>query len=253
MPSTYYCRPSDILTPSATLSLTAGAANAAFPLTNAQDRKAHTVFKSTGTGCTIRSHWSSAKTIQALALINHKLAGATVTVTNPAGFNQAFAIPANSEDGHGIDPWMSFLGLANTSDDDWDIAITGAATVCAIGEILWVETLRTLPIEFRAQAPEAHLTIVRPTDYGVRNKCSLGVRQRGLRGRVSRESAAADLLALQRDAAGAFREFLLVPFSSTNDALYVDLVTDARTPIIEGPNFRPVDLEFIEAQKGLAL
>ena len=251
-----YCRPSDILTdiPGGSVSLTAGIADVNFPLTNLYDRKAHTVFKSTGTGATIRRVFSSAKTLQAIGIINHKLAGATVTLTNGAGLNVSIAIPANSEDGHCIDAWKTLVGLANTSSTTWDLTITGAATVVAIGELLLVETLRDLDIGWRPELPEAHPAIIHTTSYGVRNKYGMGVRQRGMRGQVVLyDSEVAALLSLQRDARGPLKPFLLIPDATQNDALFVDLETDVRTLIREGPNRNDIDVSFIEQQKGLAL
>lgn len=252
--STYYARPSDLLQDLVTPTLTAGAAAAAFPLANLKDRKAHTVFKSTGTGATIQWVFGSAKTLQAIALIHHKLAGATVTLTNNAGMAaQTITIPANSEDGHAIDPWKSLLGVGSASATTWILTITGAATVVAIGEVLLIETLRTLPILWGVDDRETHAGILHETDYGVRLKYTMGVRQRYVKGRVKVESARADLLSLQRDARGVLKNFPLILDSAVNDALFVDLTTDGRTFLRRLPAFSEVDLEFTEQQKGLSL
>jgi hypothetical protein len=249
-----YCRPSDIITDSATIALTSGSANSAFPLANLYDRKAHTVFKSTGTGCTIRATFLTAKTLQAVALINHKLAGATVVLSNGAGLSQAVTIPSNSEDGHCIDPWKTLIGVANASSTTWDLTITGAATVVAIGELLLVQTLRTFNFDRESDEAETHASIVQPTDYGVRRKYSMATRQRSKRGTVlASQTVRADVIALQRDARGPLKNFLLVPNESANDALFVDLTVSERRLVRHGPFASSVDLEFTEQQKGLAL
>src|SRR5688572_24468680 len=97
--ATLYCRPSDIITDTGTVSLTAGAADSAYPLVSAYDRNAATVFKSTGTSATIRTVFSGSRTIQGIQITNHKLAGCTVTVTNAAGFSKVLTIPATPADG----------------------------------------------------------------------------------------------------------------------------------------------------------
>lgn len=255
--SVLYCRPSDVITSSATLSLTDGAANASFPLTNLQDGKAHTVFKSTGTGATIRSTFGSPVTIEGLVLVYHKLAGATVTVTNAAGFSNGLTIPANSEDGHCIDPWEDYRDLANTTSNVWDIAITGAATVVVIGEILWVQTWRELEILMGATGVDAQPAIVQPTDYHPHaNVYSMGTRVRGYRGSVKLTTLATALLSLHRDARGPKTPFPLILDSPDNDALYVHLATNVHQ-YVESEHrdvgVRDVEVEFIEALKGLPL
>ena len=81
--ATLYCRPSDIVTDSATVTLAAGTADAAYPLTSLYDRKAHTIFKATSNACTPRATFGGAQTIQACALIHHNLPTATVARGNP--------------------------------------------------------------------------------------------------------------------------------------------------------------------------
>jgi len=253
----YYCRPSDNLTPSATLSLTAGTEAGAFPLTNAQDRIARTVFKSTGTSCTIRSHWSAPVTIEGLSLHYHKLAGATVTVTNPAGFSRALTIPANTADGHCLDPWDDYRTLANVTDDDWDIVITGAATVVAIGEIVWWQTVREAILDRGAVGDENQPAVVHAGDYHPRiNAYRMGTRVRAFRGHIVPADVAADILTLSRGAQGVMLPFALVPDSTVNDALFGHLATTRHTFLESyprGSGARETDLEFAEALRGLAL
>lgn len=253
MADCHYCRPSDIVTDGATVSLTAGAAAAAFPLANLYDRKAHSVFKATGTSCTIRATYGGAKTLQAIALIHHNLAGATVTVTNGAGFSNGLTIPSTPLDALPLDPWESYIGLANTSSTTWDIAISGASANVAIGELLLIETLRTLRIRWEPEEDEQHRAIVLETDYGVRQRYGMGVRQRAFRGLAYLEADRADILALQRDARGPLKSFCLVPDSTVNDALFVDLSIDVRTFRRRNPGFTDMALAFREQQKGLAL
>lgn len=257
MSTVLYCRPSDILTPEATLSLTSGTANADFPLANAQDKKAHTVFKSTGTAATIRSHWSSPVTIEGIALVYHKLAGATVTISNPAGFSKALTIPANSEDGHCLDPWDDYRDLDDTTDDDWDITISGVTGVVTIGEILWIETLREAVLDIGPSFDDQQASLIQPTDYHPHaNVYSMATRCRKFRGHCWLATVADDLLSLHRDARGPVRPFLLVPDSDKNDALYAHWATDLQRQVealARGTGARMTDVEFVEAIRGLPL
>lgn len=253
----YYCRPADNLAPNATLSLTAGVEDAAFPLTNLQDRKAKTVFKSTGTGATIRSTFGSPVTLEGIALHFHKLAGATVTVTNAAGFNRALTIPANTADGHCLDPWDDYRGLANRTSNVWDVAITGAATVVAIGELVWIQTLRELELDRGAVTDEDHPAVVHAGDYHpVIGVYRLGSRVRAFRAHITPQTSADDLLTLHRGATGPLLPFTLIPDSTVNDALFGHLASPLHAfleALPRGSGARETDLNFVEAIRGLAL
>jgi len=249
--STLYCRPSDIITDSATVSLTAGTADSVYPLTKLYDRNAASVFKTTGTSCTIHVVFGSSKTLQGIQFVNHKLAGCTVTVTNGAGFSRGITIPATPQDSLPLDPWDDWRTLANNAHTTWDIAISGAATVVAIGELNLIQTLRTVTLERAVEDGEAHASSIAMTDYGVRLKYSFGVRQRTFRVRPFWESFRADFLALQRDAKGAHKNFVFVLDSRVNDSLYVDLTDDTRT--ITRDIAPGMEWILTEQQKGLPL
>lgn len=252
--ATLYCRPSDIKTDTATITLTVGTADSAYPLTNLYDRLAHTVFKGTAGSATIHIVFAGSTTLQGIAFINHKLAGATVTVTNAAGFSRVVAIPATPQDGYPLDPFDDWRYLANTASTTWDIAITGAATVVAIGELLLIQTLRTITVAAKTvEDIETHRTRLLTTDYGVRLKGSFGVRQRVYRVRVFRDSYRNDVLALQRDAKGAYKNFVFILDSTANDALYVDLTEDTRSIERDGTIVISAELILTQQQNGLAL
>ena len=253
----YFCRPADILTAAATLSLTAGAADAAFPLTNLQDGRAHTVFKSTGNAATIRSTFGSPVTLEAVAVHFHKLAGATVDVTNGAGLDESLVIPANTPDGHCLDPWLDLRGFANLTSDIWDLEITGAATVVAIGELLWIETIREFEVQRGIVQEEELATVVHAGDYHPRIAAyHLGSRVRAFQGHLTPKTSADELLTLHRGAKGPLTPFWLVPDSTVNDALYGHLIP-ARHQFVEsfprGSGARETDVEFVEALRGLPL
>jgi hypothetical protein len=250
-PVSLYCRPSDIITDSATVTLSAGTAAAAFPLTNAYDRKAHTVFKSTANTCTIRALFGGNVTLQGIALIHHNLTA--VTVTNTAGFNTTVSIPTTPQDGLRLDPWKTFIGLANSTGSDWSVALTGSGSICALGELCLVQTWRTLRIRYGVSEDETHGAIIQPTDYGVRNKYGMGVRQRLIKAQGFFESDRADFLALQRDARGPLKNFVLIFDETANDALFVDLDVPTRTYTMDHMGVTNVPLHFHEQQKGLAL
>lgn len=256
--SVLVARPTDIITASATLSLTAGTAAAAFPLANLKDTFAHVVFKATGTSCTIRSHWASPVTLQGVMLANHNLAGATVTVTNPAGFSRALVIPANTADGLCLDPWDDYRGLNNTTDDDWDIAISGASANVAVGELLWVQTWRELWLDLGSgRYAEEHPAKVHGTDaHPVAHVYGMGTRTRRFGGTTADEVTVTELRTLARGTSGPRKHCVVIPDDGVNDALYGRLTLRERDEAETGPRgsgFRSAAFEVIESLRGLAL
>ena len=120
-----------------------------------------------------------------------------------------------------------------------------------IGLPLLVETLRSIPLLWNGLGEdEQHQTIVHQTDYGVRLKLGLGVRQRVVRARLVQESFRTDLLALARDARGPKSSFLLVLEPTQNDARYVDLTSDVLSQSRLNHHATESVLEFTEQQKG---
>lgn len=242
-----YCRPSDILTDGATVTLTAGTADANYPLTNVYDRKSHTVFKSTGTTATIRATFGASKTLQAVAFINTNATG--ITLSNGAGLSETVSIPTTPADTLHLDPWIDLRTVANTASTTWDVALTGPTGV-ALGELLLVQTVRTLPILWGMEETESEPAIVHETDYGVELGLGLGVRQRGYAGSVHRETARVDLVSLQRDALGRMKGFLFVRDENVNDAMYMVLATDVLKASQVFNTITNVDFVLREQQKG---
>lgn len=244
-----YCRPSDIVIP--TWSLVSGTNDTDYPITNLALSAPWETARATGTGITYRATFGGAQSLQAVAFINTD--ATAIQLTNGAGLNQAVTIPATPGDGLHLDPWIDLRGLGNTSSTTWNIALTGPTGV-ALGTPLLVATLREMPLLWNGlQEPEQHKALIAMTDYGVRQKLGLGVRQRVVQGRVIHESFRPDLVALQRDARGPLEAFLLILNPDDSDALYVDLTTDTRVPTRINHRATETPLVFTEIQKGWLL
>lgn len=246
-----YCRPSDILTPSATITVTSGTEDSNYPRTNLNDKKAYTVAKGTGTAITFKATFGGSKTLQAVACINTN--ATAITLTNAAGLSQSISIPTTPADSHPLDPWIDLRGLSNTSSDQWSVALTGPTGV-GLGELLLVETVRTLPIRWGLIEEDEHRTSTQETDYGVRLIYGMGVRQRRVTGElVLLTTADRDALtALARDARSQY-PLLLILNSTINDALYVEIDGDAFDIQRSYPTLSSAQIAFVEQQKGLAL
>lgn len=248
--ASYYCRPSDILQP--TWSVTSGAANASFPVTNLGDLKPYKPFKATGTAATVRATFGGNKTLQAVAFIMHNAAGTTVTISSGAGAITTMAFPANTEDGLPVNAYKVLLALSNTTSTTFDFAFTGLSANVAIGEILLIETVRTLQVTWGVTTGREHLLDTMVTEYGVPLTYELGVRERTFRGEVVLESERSAMEALYDSARGASRAWWLVPDSSVNDCLYARFAKNLKAKF-EGPRYTPIDIDVQEIGLGPAL
>jgi hypothetical protein len=233
----------------------AGSVDSAYPLTNLYDLRPWLVAKATGTSITYRATFGIAQALDAIAFINTN--ATAIQVTNGAGLSLAVTIPSTPEDTLHLDPWIDLREAASASSTTWDIALTGPTAV-ALGLPVLVESLRDIQIQWEPQPVdlESHGTIVHSTDYGVKLKFGLGVRGRGLRGKVRGENVRADMLTLERDARGQLYSFLLIRDDDSNDAMWVDLTTDQRELMYvaptstEGEYVHDMPVEFTEQQKG---
>lgn len=250
-----YARPSDNKTPSATLSLTAGAEDAAYPLTNLDDLRPDVVFKATGTSCTIRATFGSSQALQAIGLINHNLHGLTITVTNNGGMSpQSLIVPAVGDDALPINPWLDLRGVGSASGTQWNLAITGAAANVAIGELLLIATVRTMPIRWGVDVDERQPVILHRTDYHVPLKYGLGLRYRYFTGEVNRETERSAMTALFRDARGCLKPWWFVLEDTVNDAKYVQFDEKSSFRLQRaGPSHTPMTITLEEVCAGLAL
>lgn len=255
MPSqALYAKYSDSVLSQATVSLTSGTAADAFPLSQLYDGRPDKIFRATGTACTIRATFGGSKTIQGIALIHHNLHGLTLTLTNNGGMaSQNIVVPTASEDGFPIHPWWDGRLVANNAATQWNLAITGAAANVGIGELLLIETLRTLPIRWGPTEGEDHPAIIHTTERGVKLKSSRSVRMRELSGAVLLESDRAEMASLRRGTLGQMRGFLLIPDSTKNDALMVAFQESKRVFSRRNPGFTDQSIAVEELSAGVVI
>jgi hypothetical protein len=217
-----YCRPSDIVTATATIALTSGSENAAFPLTNVYDKRPGKVFKATGTSATIRLTYGAPQTLEGFSFLNHNLAGATVSVTNNATLNQSFGtIAAAEETGPSRDPFKDLRGLANVSATQWNLVISGAAANVAIGEIIPIATVRSMLVLPLPDEGEALPAIQHQLVGGDALNYPIGTRGRHFTGKLLDEADRLSLITLRRDALGVGRGFWFMPDADVNESYFM--------------------------------
>lgn len=256
-------RTSDLIIPSATLSVTSGSADSGYPVTNLQDKNPGKPFKATGTSVTVRATYVSPVTARISSFGPHNIVGASVSQTNNAGtpLNQAFAVPANTLAGFSVDPFVDFSALTSSlSATQWNLVITGASANVAIGEWHLGVQARILEILLGAEDAIRYGTTVHPTSMGGKLKSKRGWARRRFKGRIlvdknNIDNDLATLRALFDDASGQFGNVLFIPNSANNDAIYADLNADEQAVTWFTPNdeLGYVDIEFVQVQRGPAL
>jgi hypothetical protein len=253
--SSLYARPSDNVAPNATLSLAVGTINAAYPLANLVDGNPAKPAKTTGTSATFRFTFGAPQVLALVAFGPHNLMNASVTVQNNSGLSASFAMPANTEDGFSLNPWVDLTGIAvgTRTATQWDLVVTAATAPIAIGEVMLVAVKRTMPLLWGIVETEDFPTISVDTDYKSALKYWLGVKQRSFAASLNDGAFRADFYSLLRDARGRYKTFLLIPDDTLNDALFVELTSDAQDVTRVAPNVSELQLTFREVQRGLAL
>lgn len=258
-----YVRTSDLIIPNATLSVTSGAADSGYPVTNLQDTNPAKPFKATGTSVTVQATYGGAVTARLTSFGPHNLVGATVSITNNAGtpLNQAITVPANTlgpNSGYSVDPFKDFS--AQTSSlfaTQWNLVIAGASANVAIGEWHLAVEARILEILLQGEDAIRHGTTVHPTSMGGELMSRRGWARRRFKGRIivdknNLDNDLATIRALFDDASGRFGKVLFIPNSATNDALYCNINMDEQVVVWFTPNdeLGYVEIEFIQVQRG---
>lgn len=181
-------------------------------------------FKATTTASVITITLDDDETPDCLAIINHNLEGATVTLANGAGFSQAVEIPSRTRDGLCVNAFFDMRELANRLDDVWTLTITGAAGNIAIGRLVLIATGGLQPVPWLVKTPSyrpERLMSSLKTYAGVELIHDKGIRIRHASGRTIEDADRAVQEAAWDAARGRALPFLFVPETDVNDAWWV--------------------------------
>jgi hypothetical protein len=224
-----------------------------YPATKGNDKDPALPLKSTTTSTVITITFSGNVVLQAIALINHNLVGATCTLANAAGYSQTITIPARTSDGQCVNAWRDMRTDANTTDDIWTLTITGASANVAIGEILLVTTLNELNWRYGVEFASTHPVIQLTTFYRSRLTYDTGIRVRRASGVLRKETDKATLLSLWQQTKGPVLPFLLIPELANNDAWMVRFTEDEFEWTPQGPLATDASVVVEELSSGLVL
>lgn len=242
-----YARHGDNVSPNATVTVTAGAINSEYPAANLVDLRPDKPSKLTGTSGTYRFTWSGNQVIEAIVVANHNLAGATVTLSNAAGVNQALTVPANSG-GQSVAFWRDLTddwSLAQRTDDIWDLAITGATAAVAIGEVVFLTTTRELNWIWGVSFTPDWDIIQHRTFGRAKIQYDKRIVIHRMRGQVNLDENHDDLRALHSECRGPLKFLTIIPDEETNEAFLMAFAPNgfSWSPTDPGVTQMPMELE----------
>lgn len=265
MANALYNLPTDDVGGNATITAQTGTADADYPLTNLVDTNPAKPGKLTTTTGRIMFDFGSARSIDLVALIHTNLtAGLSVKVQANAtdswgapSIDQAITIPTVPADSYPLNPFLDLTGISPRSYRYWAIFVSGTnSAAVAIGKVCLIATKRsfTRNIQWGCEEMEVRPTVEHQTTYGVSTVYPLGPRMRYVGGMVrANQTAAAELLALERSAKHRATPFLFVLDPAVNDALFVRWATPPFRKVNQFLETRPIQVAFEEVSRGLAL
>lgn len=171
-------------------------------------------------------------TLQAVALLNHNLdTGLDVLLQGNAAdawgaptFEEAFTIPADEADDFSVNPWLD-LSASPQTFQFWRVWVNAANSAdVAIGEVVMVETLRTLPHDWQVvvglEESEEIPDIIHQSGFGGRTAYAIGAKWKVWDGGMA-ITMADDHWALARGARGRTRPWFFVPDRDVNSSYLV--------------------------------
>lgn len=272
MPATYhgiYSKRSDEVGQNATLSLTAGTANSAYPVANLVDKNPAKVCKIDSTNGTILFTFGAAQRVDLVSLIHTNLStGATVKVQaatssgfGSVAFEATFTIPAMLGSGvtrWPVNPWLDLTLDAEYSATGWQywrITITGNAENIQIGQVWLGSNLRKFDpnVEWGLADELGTPSGFNRTAYNVahlRRRASMQWRRTmALEGAPDTQRDA--MLALVYDVEGNSFPWLVIPDGTVNEARMVRFAEPKQRIIYKINNNSRIELPLEELSRGL--
>lgn len=262
----YYTLPTDEIGASASVSLTAGTADANYPVTKVQNKNPADVFltSSSGTDVTIVWDHGSAVDVQLFSLHHHNI---------PPGTNVRFRRGA-SPSGGSVDaavPIVSYYGTGMPAPAALDVTIQAGygshrysvlhipsvAQKVGVGSAMVWSTKRSdlSAVAFPFSVSERHPSRVWETAMGVQSRYSLGVRQRRMSGQLpAKNTEIATWLALWRAAKGNVEAFLywLDPLNSA-DGWLATFGADTHDLEYQVNTFAAAEFDIVELSYGQSI
>jgi hypothetical protein len=251
-----YSRPSDIKQPTVGWSVTSGAANASFPVANLGDKRPDKPFKATGTSVTVRATFSLSTVLTGIAIFNHNLEGASVTLTSATGLSIALTIPSNT--GGQSNPIIRDFTASTLSQRDstqFNLVITGGLLGnVAIGEVLLIGDggWRELDWSWGLTWKPRRLVRTHMTFGASQLQYNKRIRIREGRGLVKRQTSEAAMRVLEEETQGEVHPWLVVatPDTAPPEGYYVKFAPGSFEWRPTSPGSTEIPIHVVELSNG---
>lgn len=248
-----YARPGDDVAPSATWSVTSGAAATGYPASNVGNRNPAKPFKATGTSATLRATFGSAQVLVGVVLVNHNLAGAgAVSIASGSGLSQPVPIAANSG-GQCTNAVLDFssASLGQRTSTTFDVAVSGGVLGnVAIGEIVLLTAIRDLTWIWGVTTRPKRLVKRQQTFGGTHLLYNKRVRVYTFSGQTDLQSEEAAMRVLEEEAQGEVLPWVLWPDRAVNQAHYVQFAPGTFAWTHQSFGFTDIPIEAEELSMG---
>lgn len=254
MAGSLHSRPSD-LHYSGTWDLSAGSADALYPVTNlalVQPFRPKP-FKGTSGTVTPRYTVGGAITLEGIAIIGHNLGGHAIGIQNAAGLSTSVTPQAAKVNGLWVNAFKDLRGMSNRTSTVWTFPISGAPANVAINKILLLVTVRTLRTQWELKHGLRYPIDRVRTQRGVALDYEHGVSERPFTSEMKLEEDRDAMFTLFDDALGQSRVWVLVLDSAVNDCALVRFTEDTFLAGRHSPKVSPMVVNVEEFGLGPAL
>lgn len=245
-----YAKPNDDFVGGATLSMTNPVT--AYPASNMKTSDPAVVAKASATSTVITITGGSSVTIEGFCIFNHNLVGATVTLSNAAGYSQTITIPARASSGAVRNAWRDCRSDANRTSNVWTLTITGASANVQIGRLYLVTTWYEMPLQWDVAVEDERILAADPMETFYRSYVCYDalVNIRKVSGKTVDHTAYAQLYDLYHAAKGRYAPWPFILDYTVNDAMYVRFANAAFKYQRQAPSYTPVDIALQEVSSG---
>lgn len=251
-PLSLYAFPDDNVAPSA--AVTCATENPLYTAAMLVDLKPGKPFKSTLATATIVFTFGSPTAIKAIAIINHNLAGRTLTLTNNNGLSSvSIPIDANDHDAICLNAWKRFddQSASVRTATVWTLTVPTGSANAAIGEVLLLVDIQEFDLLWGLrQKPRRPMARPGTTFGGTLLKYRKRIRVREIRGQVNLAEDDTALRRLESGANGDYHPFFFVWDEDVNDCMMVQFEPDTFEfgPTDVGISEKPI--RFLEVSSG---
>lgn len=217
-----YTRPDDNVAPNATWSVTVGTAATGYPVSQIATLNPAKGFKANQTTATVRATFGASQVLVGVAIVNHNLDGASVTITSGSGLSQTIAIEPNSggQNSPTIKDFSSAL-LAQRTSTTFDIAVvSNVLGNVAIGEVLLLTAIRDLRWIWGLKFRPKRLVTRHTTFGGTHLQYDKRIRVLVMSGKIQLKTEETAMRTLEDEARGEVQPWLVWPERLTSNRVH---------------------------------